>query len=767
MRSSSHSRRPFRVWAAVGLWGLVAIPMALLLPAPPKVGSINGIDRLDALDRAWPGFIEPVTIHWDEHLIPSIIASSDDDAAYAIGLVHAHLRLTQMEIFRKLSQGRLSEMAGPLTVEIDHALRALDMGRAAPEMAAQLPPETRRWMDRYVRGLNDYRVTIAAIPADARTVGIDFSEPWTIEDVLTIGRLASVDVNWGRWLGMIPLRGQQGAEEFSRRVWSFADEGLPSYGAETRTDLSALLDASRSGSNAFVVHGDRSASGGALVACDPHLGLTQPNFWVVIGVRTPETAQVGLSMPGLPFVLVGRSERIAWVGTNMQGASSALYRLPTGWEPRRERVENIGVRGWFDRTRTIRESAHGPVLTDAPVMRRLGSGDIAIRWRGHEPSDEASAFMRAARAADFDSFRNAFATYATGGQNMLFGDSSGNIGQVMAIEAIPAAGRAARLGPVPAGDPAFAWGPGVPSHELPAAFNPPSGFLVSANNIPTPTEPHLVPMGNANDRLVRMTELLATGGSLSLDDLAQIQLDTHSRASLTTARAIAAAADPDALSERARSLVESLGAWDGDYATDSPGAVAYQASLDALIDALYEDRYAPAIRSMIRMAPYGHRFVLEDLERLDDPALLANALELASEKWTPGTTWGEMHRLRVAHPLGALPVIGGRFAFGDIPAAGSTTTIVKSAHRVQPDRHFATFGAQSRILFDLGTIDDNRVVLLGGQDGWPGSDRMIDQVELWEQGRTAPLPLSQEAQRERAVRTMTLAPTGATNGAGP
>jgi len=199
-------------------------------------------------------------------------------------------------------------------------------------------------------------------------MGFGYDEPWNVGDVLAFGRLASVDINWGRWLSTFTYGGQLGYEDFIARLWAFGDAGIPSYGPEMPTELSVLTDIGRSGSNAFVVSGDRSASGGALVASDPHLGLPQPNIWCIVGYRSPGRAAVGLTCPGLPFVLVGRNETVAWTGTNMQASTSVLYRLPEGWDPVSTRTEPIGVRFWFDREAEIRESRWGPVISDAALF---------------------------------------------------------------------------------------------------------------------------------------------------------------------------------------------------------------------------------------------------------------------------------------------------------------------------------------------------------------------------------------------------------------
>jgi len=276
---------------------------------------------------------------------------------------------------------------------------------------------------------------------------------------------------------------------------------------------------------------------------------------------------------------------------------------------------------------------------------------------------------------------------------------------------------------------------------------------VSANNVPYRFADPLVPQGNANDRVQRMGDLLGEERTYTLDELGEIQRDTYSAASASVRDLITE------LAPGPSPLVDTVTAWDGRYDRDSAGAAAYQRLLSHLIDELYRARYSEAIIGSIRSGPYIHTFVAEDLRAEGGAESLIRAIDAAERGWDPATAWGDVHRLRLDHPLGAIPVLGAGYRFENFPYGGSTTTIFKGAHRVQPGVHQTTFGANARLLCDMGTLDDNRVVLLGGQDGWLGSDRLLDQADLWQRGAYIELPMTIEAQRARAVRTHTLVPT--------
>lgn len=695
---------------------------------------------------------------WDEHQIPFIRAATSDDVAYCIGVVHSHLRLGQMELLKRVSQGRLAEVGGPPLRRVDEAIRAIDLGRAVPAMTEKLEPETRRWLERYAEGVNDFRRLSGRVPPDLQTMGVDLREAWTIEDVLTIGRLASADVNWGKWIALFPLRHERGYDEYRRRLRRFSEAGTPAFGPGVPTPLDTLLGVAKTGSNAFVVSAGRSATGSALFAGDPHLGLALPNLWCIVAYRSPTDGAAGLTIPGLPFVLVGRNDRIAWGGTNMHSLSSVLYEVNGAADQRPARNEAIRTRWWKKARSRLRESSHGPVISDAKLFRTLADHPVALRWRGHDASDEAAAMLRLSRARSWDEFRSALGSWAAGGQNLLYADADGNIGQVLAVEMVAAAGHAAFEHVVSAEDDRFRWSAGAPSTILPAAFNPDQGFLVSANNTPTLLDPPLTAYGNTNDRVHRITEILTRKVSITTDDLRELQRDVYSASSHRCAEAIAEAARR--AGNGVGAMLRAIAAWDGRYATDSTGAVAYQVALAHLLRRSYRDAYGAKIVKHLSRGPHVHEFVREDLEagRIS-PGAIAGAVKSAAGAWRAGQTWGEVNRIPLDHPIGRVPVIGRRFRFGDIDTGGSSTTVHKANHPVTGRRNGVRFGACARHIFDMSDPDESHYVLLGGQDGWIGSENMLDQVAMWRRGDMIRVPLRERSQLDVAVARTELLPS--------
>ncbi|MEO0322544.1 MAG: penicillin acylase family protein [Myxococcota bacterium] len=738
-------------------------------PTPVAATAAEGDLRLAAFPSEDAPVRAPVRISWDAHGIPFIEAESDHDAAVALGMVHAHLRLGQIEVVRRAAQGRLSESVGFLAADVDHALRLLDLGRGVPASLAALPPDVRLWLRAFCQGLNHVQSRLDPLPWEHRRLGID-PERWTPADVLLVGRLVSIDVNWLGWVSQLQLEGDPNGEVLATLRAEDGVTSRPSFASGAGEGLALLLRrlgaSGRTGSNAFAISGERTASGAPLFANDPHLGFAWPNFWIAAGVRTPTLAVTGLMVPGVPAVAVGRNEVFAFGGTNMRSASSDLVEVPLdGSLPLAERRERLEVRGWADRELTLRDTPFGPLLSDAELLGwdRDDVG-LALHWVGHGATGELTALHRMNRARDFSSFREAFRSWHVSGQNYLYADVDGNVGQVMAVGLPERRDVRARGYRVPVSE--APWGPVRTAPELPFALNPRSGFLASANNLPTPTAPVTVGFYFAPDqRIARLEELLgAQGEGWDMDAARAVQGDSYSASSLEVRDALVAAAAllPDVPGE----LLAPLEAWDGHYRTESEGAAAFELAYAPLAEAFWRARLGGDPPAAL-VAAFGTRQRVAaglreatgaaDLERLR--AWLAPALDAAAGR-EPGVRWGDLHRLRIQHPFGALPLVGRSYRFVDAPVPGAVETLWKSAHAPVEGIHTTSFGAQARFLADLADLDASRVVLLGGQDGWLGSAHAIDQVDAFLALRDLPLPLRAATARARSVATTMLAPRG-------
>ena len=746
---------------AIGAAALVVSSCALLAPLPKQK---DVAERLAAFPTHGLPLDGAVTIHWSERQIPFIEADSDGDAAFALGLVHAHLRLGQMATMRMIARGRVSEMIGPLGVDIDHGLRILSYARAAAEIEQGMDEATRRWVQRFVDGINHYQDTASELPHDFGVLGLE-PEPWTVEDVFVMGRLAGTDVNWLVWAGLLPLRARAGWDELWARLMTDGTVSLSSFeGDEKLAQAKRWLGGlSKSGSNSLAVAGQRTDTGGALMANDPHLGILVPNVWLIAGIRSPSYHAVGLMAPGLPIFAIGRNPYIAWGGTNMRAASSDLYDvsdLPASEIA--ERSESIGVRWWFDSDVTVRETRWGPIVTDAPLLADMDLPPLALKWTGHSASDEIGAMLAVSRARTFAEFRAAFESFAVPGQNMLYADRDGNIGQVMAVRLPSRSGPPADIALDTAGHDA-SWGAMRTAADLPYSYNPDSGYLASANNRPPATP---MPVGfffSREDRVERMAALLEAEAAVGVETLKALQQDVYMASSATLrdlfvakldASGMTAAADADG-----KKAIGRLRNWDGEYRSDSIGAVTFEQFRHAFTASFYVLLYGEDDGEAF--ASVGRRTALlhEDVAAADEETLraaLAAGQQAAIDGLESFADWGEMHRLSLAHPLANVPLIGGRYEFAEAGVGGSSDTLMKTAHETTADRHTVNYGSNARHISDMTDPDENYFVLLGGQDGWFNSTTILDQWELWRRGDYVRVPLTLTGVRASFPHTLSL-----------
>lgn len=694
-----------------------------------------------------------VTVWWNERQVPFIEAESDRDAAFALGLVHAHLRLGQMEVLRRISQARISEMAGPIpqVSDIEKALRILNLGKTSKAVYAGMPMESKAWLDAFVEGLNFYQTNARELPHEYALLGLD-KEPWHAEEILTIGRLASVDVTWLVWFRLMALRNRPDWPQLWRGIIEEGTASAPSFAwnsSSALNDLSRILaTTSRTGSNSMAVGAAKTGTGAALIANDPHLGVSLPNLWVLAGVKSPSYNVVGFMVPGIPFVAVGRNEQIAWGGTNMRSAASDLFDVRSLSPGQiKSRVEPVRVRWWFDTEVTVRDTAYGPILSDAEALPKRDGEVFALRWIGHEPSDEISAMLRVNKARNWDEFRAALEGFAISPQNFLYADAQGNIGQVTATH-LPKRSKTLPDDIIRPVSEAQAWNEIVTSRDLPSAYNPSAGFLASANNRGAEAS---VPIGwffSADDRVTRMQGALSAMAQVTADDLKQLQMDTYSSSSAAMREAFVTRLRNEGISltpdqKRAADAIE---AWNGRYDRDSIGAVAFEATMAAFLPATFAKHEIEAFDA--GGSPYA-RFSarVAGLKPASFQAAAIAGLESGGKATKAFPSWGAMHRLIVQAQFAAIPVIGGRYVFDDVPAAGSSETLLKTDHDISAERHTTRYGAQARHVSDLSDPDANWFVMLGGNDGWYNSSTFRDQVDAFQSGETFEVPLKIETVR--------------------
>lgn len=658
-----------------------------------------------------------VRIYWNENRIPFMIANSDEDLAMAIGIVHAHLRGSQIQIFKRIAQGRISESAGPLTSEIDYTLRILSPGLAAKSIINKMDASTLKYVNAYLKGLNYGILNTERNWPSLKAAGID-TETFTLEELITVWRLFSADVNWFRMFQAFDAG--EGNPETRAASWrNLMNPAVRSHPQSNAVRLfaNALYSLSRAGSNSLVIAPSRSKSGKAMIASDPHVGLSLPPLWFLMGVRSQSFEAVGMTIPGLPVIALGRSRHLVWGGTNMWGMSTVLVDISDREDREFEtRTEMIKIAGWPDREVEIRTSKFGPVISDSDFFTGYES-KIAIHWTGHQSSDEIKTYLKILKSKNCEQFRQSFLTWAVSAQNYLCGDRSGNIYHILALrKPVPGAEvqslvRSDSEAPVTYRNPL----------ELPFKKNPTTGYLRSANNRPDFTgkiQPGL--FYSKDDRVIRIDEIMSEKSKIGLSDLIHLQTDVCSISARKGLAQIIKYLEPG-------KIKDLLMQWDGCYVPGSKSAYVYESLLASIRDKLgleiaAGENYEPVFK---KLATNPKAFEI----------VRAAADDIDIQPWNLKTP--------VGHYLANIPVIGNAWSLEPVIEGGSNQTLQKRGFRFSDGEATVTYGANARHISDLSDSDENYFVLFGGQDAFMVSPNTVDQVELWKKGKMIQFPMNE------------------------
>ncbi len=765
------------VWGGGRLWLLAS------LPPPGGRAPVAGLR-------------DSVAILFDSLAVPHIVAAHELDAYAALGYVHARDRMFQMDLLRHAALGRLAELFGARAIAADRELRELEMGRIARARAARMTPATRRAAAAYASGVN------AWLAGERRAVEFRLlrhtPERWTPEHSLAIGVLQAHDLAFsGDELELAALAERLGWEKARELIpvyadsmpvivggWGMGDGGRVIGGRGTRDEggvgarpnPAAPIGLRRrrerpapAASNAWVVSGARTASGKPIVANDPHLVLRAPALWYLAGLHAPGLDVVGVTIPGLPAVVLGHTRHVAWGFTNAMvddvdyvleelSPDGRRYRTRGSWAPVEVVPETIHVRGAAPEIYERRRTRNGPAVTvDAPTD---GAHAVVMRWVAQDGGrDELAALHGWARARGQADFLAAARLFRSPEQNVVYADRDGNIGYVLA-GSVPV--RRVGEGVLPvrgAGGPP--WTRYLADAELPAVTNPPSGRIVTANNrIVGPGFPHHITFHwDHAYRARRILELLAADSALTAAALAQGQLDQLD----LFARAAKRHAARAALERRRPDLADRLRAWDGTMAPDAVEPTIFWTWYRHLLRLTYADE-SPDFRPT---APLHRWLAAGGSDWFDDQRTAARESLAVLAEWAldstladaPFAPWGDAHPTIMEHPLGAIPVLGRLVGFnvGPLPTGGSNHTVNVSLSRRMQAPFTSGYGPSMRHVVDLGRVDDaGGFVIPTGQSGHPVSRHYRDQTALWREGRLWILPV--EVARVRAVDTLRLVP---------
>jgi penicillin amidase len=744
-----------------------------------------------------PGLAGRVRIETDGFGIPTIRATTAADAIFALGYVHARDRLWQMEFQRRIGSGRLAEILGERLVATDRFLRTIGFRRAAADSLRALDRQTRGELEAYVGGVNAYLASSSARPIEFLLLRIR-AEPFDAVDCLSWAKLMAWDlassnaaneirrvrfaaavgaaragelfpavpseptiIQDGEWNAVSDFRLPVPAAGRAAEV--FPGSGLRAPDCDALLRRFALLDdlgfgGETVGSNSWVLAGSRTKSGRPILANDPHLGLRTPSVWYLARLEAPGLSVAGATFPGLPTVIIGHNARIAWGLTSLEPdvqdlyleradpADPGRYFHAGAWRRFETRAEAIRVRGGPDRVFEVRSSIHGPVVTDVLEGARSLPAPAALRWTGLDPGDTTSeGFAAINRAGNWAEFLAAASKLHAPGQNLIYADIDGHIGYT-ASGAIPIRPRKDGLLPV-SGEGADDWSGYVPFEELPRVFDPPRGFLVTANNrVVSERYPYLLTADWPEPyRARRITDRVLSRDVSSLEDVRAIQQDV---VSLQAEDLLPLLLDTRPAGPASARALEQLRRWDRAFTPDSAAAAVY-AAWYARLSEMPQDELGSTPAGGVRS-----RFLINAL-RADSPwcddartparetcadfktATLARAVSDLERKlggdparWA----WKRLHRARFPHGVfDRVPLLSRAFSL-EAGAGGDASTVNVGAYR-RDGSFLMTDGPSYRQIVDLSDFSRSLYVHTTGQSGNVFDPAYRNLLPLWRDGR--------------------------------
>jgi penicillin amidase len=788
-----------------------------------------------------PGLQAPVEVLRDPYGIPQVYASSNHDLFMAQGYLHAQERFWQMDFWRHIGSGRLAEMFGSSQVDTDSFLRTLGWAEIAQQELDQLDPNSLMILQAYAQGVNAYLAYHqgSAISLEYAILGLlnrgYTPEPWVPIHTLTWAKAMAWDLRGNmdeeieRALLLKTLSPQQVDDLYppypadhplilppganAQATPPFQAAAISAAGALSDVrlrfaGLDSVLGTSGAGigSNNWVLSGAKTDSGAPILANDPHLSSQMPSIWYEIGLHCQPQGPgcpfevIGFSFAGAPGVIIGHNDRIAWGFTNtgpdvmdlyierLNPDNPNQYEVDGQWVNLQTRTETISVSDGNLVTLTVRSTRHGPVISDSygdlkdfAAQSGLHLPEhfaVALRWTALQPTFIFRAIWNMDTAQNWDEFRRAAQDFAVPSQNFVYADVDGNIGyQMPGLIPIRASGDGRY--PVPGWTDDYEWTGFIPFDELPSTFNPPEGFIVTANNqVIGSGYPYLITMdwdyGFRAERIVEMIK--GASGPISKDDIQRMQGDDKNMLFDILGPVIAGLPLNDPKLTRARQLLQG---WDGQEQMDQPAAALFEAFWRHLLADTFDDdlpqafwpqgdsRWVEVVRRLASLpnSPWwddGATPAVEGRDEIAARAFKEAVDELSASRGSNPESWrwGAMHTVTFRNgTLGesGIAPIEALFNRGPFPVSGSASIVNATNWDASKDYQVTSLPSM-RMIVDLGDLSQSRSIHTTGESGHAFNPHYIDMADLWRTIQYHPMLWTREQIEAGAVDHLTLQP---------
>ncbi|MBN1177729.1 MAG: penicillin acylase family protein [Anaerolineae bacterium] len=814
---------------------VVLIALAIILVVGLLAGLAGSGFGLFTVRRQWPktdgrvrvdGLDAETTIVRDAWGIPHIYASTTHDLFFAQGYVHAQDRFWQMEFWRRIGSGRLSEVLGEAALERDRFIRTVGWHRTAEAEVDLLSPEARAVLEAYAAGVNAY------IDSHRGRLGLEFTllgltgthfdvEPWSIVNTLTWAKVMAWDLsgNMDEELLRAQIVAQLGSQALPALMPPYSDE-RPVIVPHPLTDdttravpdaaftTHALGSGAGLGSNNWVIAGEHTTTGMPLLADDPHLGIQMPSIWYEIGLHCEPLGPncpynvVGASFASSPGIIIGHNDHIAWGVTNLGPDVQDLFieRVdpdhPNQYEVDGEWVdmdivrEEITVAGWDEpEVIDVRITRHGPIINDVAGGTQddwsFGWQPLAFSWTALQPGTLVQSIILLDQATNWDEFRHALSYWDVPSQNFVYADVEGNIGY-QAPGRIPIRAAGDGTMPAPGWTGEYDWIDTIPFDELPRAFNPEEGYIVTANNaVVGPDFPHFLAVDWAPGyRAQRIVDLIEADDAITLADVQAMQADSSPVWAAEVLRYVlplpSSGWDLDSRDERRLTEgLELLRLWDGRAERDSAGAALFETFRRHLVDLTFSDELSADLLVRARHSAMNALPALladEDTPWFDDVdtpqveerdevmvrALMAAIDEMAEtqgrnmENWR----WGDLHTATFANQslgrsgIGLVERILNR---GPFEVDGTIATVNNTGYSLS--RPFdVTIVPSYRQVVDLADLTRSVSMHTTGQSGHAYHRHYDDMIDPWRNVEYHPMLWERAAVEADAEGTLVLRP---------
>ncbi len=755
---------------------------------------------------------DSVKVYRDKYGVPHIFAKNELDLFRAAGYVTAQDRLWQMDFNRRLAAGRLSEIFGKKSLTSDKFLRIWGFERIARKLLPRITAEARAILQAYADGVNAFIEThLDRLPVEFTLLRYK-PEKWRMEDSIAYARLMAWRLSFAWYVE--PVLAQL-VEKFGYAKASELFPGFPKEGPfiippETRPFWSSVrpfmeaglalreflgMGSAPLGSNSWVVSGKKSVCGKPLLANDPHLELSAPSVWYEMHLKGGDIDVAGVSLPGIPGIVIGHNRFIAWGLTNgmvddvdfyrerVNPENSNQYWTSEGWRDFDIIREKIAVKNQDTLTMEIRFSRNGPIVNSIhPVMINLPDV-LAMKWTGYQFSDETTAFLKLQKARNWQEFVEAVSYFKVPAQNFIFASVDGDIGYYLGGR-VPLRQNAKGFVPHAGWQKRGQWVGEIPFEKLPHVLNPSTGYLATANNkiIDDRYPFYITHLWEPPSRSARINELLTDKEKFTLEDFKSIQQDlvsVHARTVLPVLKQAIQAKLSNSSTPDLETLYNLIKDWDGEETPESVATSIFHAFFiklteNTLKDDLGERLYKHYIhignvpyRVMVALlrdekSPWFDDIRTPEKETRND--ILVKSLldagqwlkELAGEEisyWR----WGEIHQLTMRHPMGRQRPLDVLLNLGPFPRGGSTMTINNSEYPF--DHPFEVHvGPSTRQLVDFCDINKSLAVIPTGQSGQWISKHYKDQNPLWLNGQYHSMPMDSTLVVQSAVEVLNLLP---------